>query len=119
MTGKKILVVDNEQDQRDMMKRLLTMMGFKVEGAESPEQALNLVRKEEFHLIITDLIMPGMDGIELCEKIREIRPTCLICSFTGYLDLYEPEKLKRVGFNGHIEKPISVKELEDKIKSIL
>ena len=68
MTAKKILVVDNEEDQLDMMGSLLDRMGYQVALAQDTDSALNLIQKERFDLVITDLIMPGRDGMELCEQ---------------------------------------------------
>ncbi len=115
MEEKKILFVDNEEDQRIIVQKLLTRLGYNVEVEESPWEALRRVESEQFDLVITDLIMPDMEGTELCERIRKINHHTVVYAFSGYFDLFEPEKIKRAGFDGHIEKPLQINDLEKQI----
>ncbi len=115
MADKKILFVDNEEDQRIIVHKLLTRLGYTVEVEESPWEALRRVESEHFDLVITDLIMPDMDGTELCERIRMKNPQTVVYAFSGYFELFEPEKIKRAGFDGHIDKPLQIDELEKQI----
>jgi len=116
MTAKKILVVDNEDDQLDMMGSLLDRMGYQVVLVQDPDKALNLIQKDRFSLVITDLIMPGTDGMEMCEQIKSTMPETTVYMFSGYVDLYEPEKIKRAGFDGYLQKPIDVAQLRQEIE---
>jgi CheY-like chemotaxis protein len=115
MQDKKILFVDNEEDQRIIVHKLLTRLGYNVAVEESPWEALRRMKREHFDLVITDLIMPDMDGTELCERMRQVNPQTVIYAFSGYFDLFEPEKIKRAGFDGHIDKPLQLDELEKQI----
>jgi len=119
MTVKKILVVDNEEDQLDMMGSLLDRMGYQVVLAQDPDKALNLIQNDNFSLVITDLIMPGTDGMELCEQIKATVPGTAVYMFSGHVDLYEPEKIKRAGFDGYLKKPIDVAQLRQEIEKAL
>ena len=112
---KKILVVDDEDFQRDLLNKLLTKAGYTVAEAESPEAAFSLMKNEDFPVIITDLIMLDMDGVEFCQRIRERNVQSVIIALTGYADLYDPEKLKRVGFFNYLTKPIKL----DKIRPVI
>jgi len=116
MTAKKILVVDNEEDQLDMMGSLLDRMGYQVVLAQDPDAALNLIQEDRFSLVITDLIMPGTDGMELCEQIKATVPETTVYMFSGHVELYEPEKIKRAGFDGYLQKPIDVAQLRQEIE---
>ena len=109
---KKILVVDDEDFQRDLLNKLLTKSGYTVSEAESPEVALALMKKEDFPIIITDLIMLDMDGVEFCQRIRERNFKSVIIALTGYVDLYDLEKLKRVGFDNYLTKPIKLDRIQ-------
>ena len=100
MVEKKVLVVDDDGYQRRIIKRLLTKLGYSVTTMNSAEEALILVQKEAFPVIITDLIMLNMDGVELCERIRETNSDSLIFSLSGYQNLYSEKRLKRAGFDG-------------------
>ena len=65
-----ILVVDDNQSNLQMIAKLLSYAGYKVKLAESGEQALKTVKKEMPDLILLDLVMPGIDGIEVCKKLK-------------------------------------------------
>jgi CheY-like chemotaxis protein len=112
---KRILVVDDEDFQRDLLKKLLAKAGYAVAEAESPEVAFALMKDEDFPVIITDLIMLDMDGVEFCQRIRERNCQSVIIALTGYADLYDLEKLKRVGFDNYLTKPIKL----DKIRPVV
>ena len=116
MTAGKILVVDNEEDQLDMMGSLLDRMGYQAVLVQDSDRALDLIEKDRFSLVITDLIMPGTDGMELCEKIKSAEPKTAVYMFSGHVDLYDPEKIKRAGFDGYLQKPIDVTQLRQEIK---
>jgi len=67
---KTILVVDDEEDIRDVLDISLSDIGYEVFTAENGEEALNIVGKEMPSIVLTDIKMPGMDGIELLQKIK-------------------------------------------------
>ena len=114
--SKKILVVDDDEFQRKSMKKMLGMLGHDVELAKNAKEALEILEEKEFPLIITDLIMPKMDGMELCKRIREINSMTVIYSFSGYLTKFEPKQLEEIGFDGHLRKPVKLEVLERAIK---
>lgn len=113
----KILVVDNEEDQRRLMSVILTEFGYSVKTVSSAEAALKKIRSEHYQIIITDLIMPEMDGTELCERIKRMRPDVRVYAISGHLGLYDDHKLEQSGFDGIIEKPISMNTLKETIAS--
>jgi CheY-like chemotaxis protein len=117
MIEKKILVVENEDDQREMMRQLLGRMGYVVEVAESCEAAIDIMESDEFPVVITDLIMSGMDGMELCEHIKAKNPKCRVYAFSGHADLYSFEKIKQSGFDKFLTKPVKVETLANEMKN--
>lgn len=117
MKSIKILVVDNEEDQRRLMSVILTEFGYAVKTASSAETALKRIDSENYQLIITDLIMPGMDGTELCERIKRIRPDVKVYALSGHIELYDDDKLEKLGFDGTIKKPVSMTALKETIES--
>jgi CheY-like chemotaxis protein len=114
---KRILVVDDEDFQRDLLKKLLAKAGYAVAEAESPEAAFALMKNEDFPVIITDLIMLDMDGVEFCQRIRESNRQSVIIALTGYADLYDLEKLKRVGFDNYLIKPIKLDKIQPVVEA--
>ena len=112
----KILVVDDEDFQRDLLKKLLSKVGYEVESAESPEVAMSLLAAEDYPVIITDLIMLDMDGVEFCQRVRETNSKTVIIALTGHSDLYDMEKLKAVGFDNYLTKPIKVEVIQQAVE---
>ena len=112
----KILVVDDEDFQRDLLKKLLSKVGYEVETAESPEVAMAILANEDFPVIITDLIMLDMDGVEFCQRVRETNSKIVIIALTGHSDLYDMEKLKAVGFDNYLTKPIKVEVIQQAVE---
>jgi CheY-like chemotaxis protein len=112
----KILVVDDEDFQRDLLKKLLSKVGYEVETAESPEVAMSLLDAEDYPVIITDLIMLDMDGVEFCQRVRETNSKTVIIALTGHSDLYDMEKLKAVGFDNYLTKPIKIEVIQQAVE---
>jgi CheY-like chemotaxis protein len=115
-SSKKILFVDDEEAQRTLMQNILVRMGYDAELAKNAKEALAILNKEEFPLIITDLRMPGMDGIELCKQIREVNSKSIIYALSGYLAELEHERLEEFGFDGHLSKPVKIEVLKRAIQ---
>jgi CheY-like chemotaxis protein len=113
---KKILFVDDEADQRDVMKRILKKMGYDVTVSESSEKALEILAEDWFPLIITDLSMPGINGKMLCKKIRQTNSESVIYALSGYIQAFEAEKLETAGFDGYLRKPATSKMLVSAIE---
>lgn len=109
---RKILFVDDEELQGKLMQRMLVRMGYDAEVAKNAKEALEILNNEEFPLIITDLRMPEMNGIELCKRIRKFNSESFIYAFSGYLAEFDFEKLEGFGFNGHLRKPIESEVLK-------
>jgi CheY-like chemotaxis protein len=107
-----ILVVDNESDQLDMMKEILGRIGYLAQTTDNPQQALEMVKNNVFSLIFIDLIMSEIDGTDLCEQIKRIRPDVCVYAYSGHAHLYRPEQLQRAGFDGAINKPATLEEIK-------
>lgn len=114
--SKRILIVDDEDLVRDTVKDILMMLGYDVELARNAKEALEIARKEYFPLIITDLMMPEIDGTQLCKQIRKINETAVIYAFSGYLTEVDSDQLKDVGFDGHLCKPVKIEVLKHAIE---
>ncbi len=115
-----ILIVDDEFEIGKLFKKVLDKEGYSVTVAGSGRNALNLCRKKKFDLIYLDIIMPGMDGISVFKKIKEISPKTKIVFFTGKLmedkvaGMYLDE-----GAAGFLRKPIPLKDLVSYTQNIL
>lgn len=116
VNSNKILFVDDDESQRKLMKNMFLMLGYDAEFAKNAKEALAKLEQEEFSLIITDLIMPGMDGSELCKQIRAINSTTVIYALSGYLTQFEPEQFEEIGFDGHLGKPVDIDKLKRSVE---
>jgi len=114
--SKRILFVDDEDLLRDTIKDMLMILGYDVELAGNAEEALEMARKEYFPLIITDLMMPEIDGTQLCKQIRKINETAVIYAFSGFLAEIDSDQLKEVGFDGHLCKPVKIEVLKHAVE---
>ena len=113
---KKILVVDDEDFHRELMQKLLSRLGYEVAVAESAEEAFSLLKREKFPVIITDLIMLEMDGVEFCQMIRETDTKTVVIALSGHSDLYDSERLKEAGFDNHLTKPFKIEIISQAIQ---
>jgi CheY-like chemotaxis protein len=107
-----ILVVDNESDELEMMQEVLERIGFDAKTTDNPQQALEMVENHAFNLIFIDLIMSEIDGTDLCEQIKQVRPDACVYAFSGHAHLYSSERLEQAGFDGAIGKPATRAEIK-------
>ena len=112
----KVLVVDDEDFHRELMQKLLSKLGYGVAVAESAEEAFSLLKNEKFPVIITDLIMLEMDGVEFCQMLRETDSKTVVIALSGHTDLYDRDKLIEAGFDNHLTKPFKIEVISQAIK---
>lgn len=117
----KILLVDDEPDILEIVGYNLKNEGYKIFTAKNGIEAIEKAKKHEPHLIILDIMMPEMDGIEACEKIRATKglENVLVTFFTARSEDYSQMAGFDVGADDYITKPIKPKVLISKIKALL
>ena len=108
---KKILVVDDERGIRDLFTDTFNDAGYEVRAAETGEQALEMLKEERIDVIFLDLRLFGMNGIELCRKIRKTNPISIIYAMTGWAALFEIEECREAGFDDFFTKPLRYETL--------
>ncbi len=110
----KILFVDDEQIIVATVGRAMERLGYDVTALENPQEALDLFRKdpEAFDLVITDMTMPGMNGLALGKRIKGLRPGIPVIICTGFSDLIDEEEISEKGFSGLLMKPANTGELK-------
>lgn len=113
-----ILVVDDEKEIADLVEIYLVSDGYRVLKAQSAREGLNILDREEVHLVLLDIMMPGMDGLEMCQKIRETRNVPVIMLTAKSTDL---DKIKGLGTGAddYVTKPFNPLELTARVKSQL
>ena len=113
MNEKKILVVDDEPQVRDSFKLVFDMAGYTTYLAESGEDALEVLDKNNIQVMYLDLNLPGMNGLELCRRVRKHQPIAIIYAVTGYTSLFELHDCREAGFDDYFTKPVELKVLTD------
>jgi DNA-binding response OmpR family regulator len=113
-----ILVVDDESEIADLVEIYLVSDGYTVRKASSAEEGLRIIEEEDIHLVLLDIMMPGMDGIQMCKKIRETSnvPIIMLSAKSGDLD-----KIMGLGTGAddYVTKPFNPLELTARVKSQL
>jgi len=116
---KKIMVVDDEESVRVILKQLLEQGGYAVETAKDGKEALGILEKGHFDMLVTDINMPEMNGVELLSKTREKFPMLPVIFITAYgKDKVILEAMK-VGLSDYIEKPFRMNDVLRIIKEHL
>ena len=111
----KVLLVDDEQDFLETLSNRLEMRGLKVSAVTSGEQAVAKAEKEGFDLIVLDLAMPGMDGLETLKRIKAKQPDAEIIILSGQGSIKTSIEAMKLGAEDFMEKPVNISELLDKI----
>lgn len=108
----KILVVDDEQSMRDFLAIMLKKEGHEVVTAGNGSDALKAIQAEIFDLVITDVKMPGMDGIEVLKTIKDISPETVVIMITAFATAETAVEAMKIGAYDYIIKPFKVDELK-------
>ena len=116
-----ILLVDDEKQILDLGKKSLQRLGYRVTVRSNGPEALEAFgnRPDQFDLVIADMTMPGMTGIDLAPKLRRIRSDIPVILCSGFSEVVSETKIKALGINHYIQKPIALKDLSHKIRRVL
>ena len=118
MAETNILVVDDEQEIADLVEIYLVSDGYKVFKASNAQDGLDILDKEDIHLCLLDIMMPGMNGLEMCKKIRETNNIPIIMLSAKSTDLDKILGLG-TGADDYVVKPFNPLELTARVKSQL
>ncbi len=118
-TKPRILIVDDEAAMRESLKDWLMEDGYEVNSAESGETALKMAAERNWDIVLLDLKMPGMDGIETLEKIKEINPDTEVLMMTAYATVDTAVQAMKEGAFDYLVKPFDPDEVEIQIKKIV
>ena len=118
MAETNILVVDDEQEIADLVEIYLVSDGYKVFKASNAQDGLAILDKEDIHLVLLDIMMPGMNGLEMCKKIRETNNIPIIMLSAKSTDLDKILGLG-TGADDYVVKPFNPLELTARVKSQL
>jgi diguanylate cyclase (GGDEF)-like protein len=116
--GQRILIVDDKPDIRDSICEYLRLAGFRAESAASAEVALDRIRQTAFDLMIADIEMPGLGGLELTRLVKKDSGTDVIM-MTGYTQNYSYEDAINIGASDFVIKPVRYEELLLRVRRVM
>lgn len=121
MSEKHILVVDDEEEIRDLIEYNLLKEGYLITVASNGEEAMEMLNKHKIDLILLDVMMPGMDGIEVCSLIRKNKEfnNVIICFLTARNEDYSQIAGFDAGADDYIAKPVKPRILKSRIQALL
>ena len=119
METKNCLIVDDEQIILSMISDCLGALGYSCVTATSAEAALTLLVHSSFDIMITDIQMAGMTGIELTRDAKQLYPTMPVIVMTGFTDEYSYDEVIEAGADDFLKKPFSIKELDTRVARVI
>lgn len=114
-----ILIADDEKIVNDLLKLFLEQAGFEVFSAYTGKEALDIIRKEKPSLIVLDIGLPDMTGIEVIQELRNIVHNTIVFVMTGFKDDELERKAEELGVVRFISKPFAANNLVEEIKTTL
>jgi diguanylate cyclase (GGDEF)-like protein len=106
-----VLIIDDDINLLKMITAGLVSEGYQCDTATNAESALELINQTSFDLMVTDIVLPGMDGFEITEKAKKIRPDMLVIIMTGFTEDFSYDRAIEAGGSDFIKKPFTLQEL--------
>lgn len=116
-----IMFVDDEELLVNITSKMLGGLGYKVSGFVDPEHALKVFNEspDDFDLLVTDITMPGLNGIGLCKEVRTLRPGFPVIMCTGYSELIDEEEARELGVDAFLYKPLVANDIAVSIRRVV
>ena len=122
MGSNKVLIAEDSSVIQNLTKKILEIQNYKISSAKNGIQVLDMLAKEEFDIILMDINMPKMDGMECARQIRalddEKKSQIPIVAITGNAMNYSLDDFKSVGINEYLQKPLNFDTLVDTVKNL-
>jgi two-component system nitrogen regulation response regulator NtrX len=119
MSRPAILIVDDEKGVQTSLQGILEDVGFEAQGALSGEECLALLARKDFSVVLLDIWLPGMDGLQVLEKIRGIAPAAIVVMISGHGSIETAVRATKLGAFDFIEKPLSLEKTLVVVKNAL
>lgn len=113
-----VLIVDDELEFLELMQNRLDKRGFSVETAPAGEKALELVKAKAFDAMVLDVKMPGMDGIEVLRRVKQMRPELPVLLLTGHASMEAAMTGVEIGAVDYLLKPVPINDLIMRLRDI-
>jgi hypothetical protein len=121
-TTKKVLIAEDSSVIQNLTKKILQFQNYEISSAKNGEQVLQMLSKEDFDIILLDINMPVMDGMECAKQVRALpdpaKANIPIVAITGNARNYSMEDFKQVGINEYLQKPLNFDALVDTVNKL-
>ncbi len=114
----RLLIVDDDFDLLNTLKDAFVMSGFMVTTASNGQEALAIFRNGQFDIAIFDVELPEMNGFQLTEQVKALRPDLPVVLITGYSHLYRPQDVLSLDVEAFLKKPLNIPEFIQIINNI-
>lgn len=116
---KRILVIEDDIKMREGLVQILTNEGYIVDSAENGKLGLEIIKKENIDVVLTDIIMPVMGGMEVLHETKRIKPNTHVIMITAYASIDSAVEAMKAGASDYITKPFKIDEVQTKIRKKL
>jgi DNA-binding response OmpR family regulator len=116
---KTILIIEDEKEIRDGLVEILKEEGFGVDSAENGQMGLDKIKKTDFDVVVTDLVMPVVGGMEVLRETKLIKPRTIVILITAFATVNNAVEAMKAGASDYITKPFRVDEVKTKIRKVL
>ena len=114
-----LLVIDDNLDNLELLQAALEQRGLEILTADRPQRGLELIQERRPEIVLTDLMMPGMTGMEVLEHTKQHHPGTEVILMTAYYSAESAAEATRKGACDYLEKPLSIMELRRKVKGLI
>ena len=119
LKDKKMLLVDDDEWIRDSLTEYFSTEGCHILAVETAEEGLELLKQEDWDIILTDFKLPGIDGLAFSKKVQGIRPDAIKILITAYKSKEIVSEARSAGIQDLIDKPVTIKTIEDSLSRLL
>lgn len=119
MGKEKILIVDDDEGVREMLADFFDVLGYQSIVASNGQEGLGMLDQHDVSLVISDIKMPVMDGIEMLKRIKKKRADLDVIMITGYGPEYSWKSVKEAGAADYVSKPFNIDVIEKKVRSLM
>ena len=116
---KNILIIEDDRKMREGLVEILTGEEYSVESAENGKIGVDKINKKDFDVVLTDLIMPVMGGMEVLREIKHTKPKTCVIIITAYGTIENTVEAIKVGASDYITKPFKIDEVQTKIRKVI
>ncbi len=116
---KNILIIEDDSKMREGLAELLKEEGYHVESAENGKKGIDKLTEKDFDVVLTDLIMPVMGGMDVLRETKSMRPATHVILITAYATIEDAVEAMKSGASDYITKPFKIDEVQTKIRKVL